>query len=134
MKVEDNSTLLLNKAAEDVRVFEHLMNSDSIHDETLGFHAQQAIEKACKAVLNYSKVKYSKTHDLSELSRILDENKISRPFDDASIEFLTPYATSLCYEDSSDQSMDRQGILTLIQQVFKWAEQRIKSPVPLPEI
>jgi HEPN domain-containing protein len=125
MTPQDDGRSLLIKAADDIRVFEKLIDDSTIQDETLGFHAQQAIEKSCKAVLRSAQIKYPKTHDLSELLRILDQNKITRPFDDAALEFLTPYATVLRYEDSSDQNLDRSSVLTLIKQVFSWAEKQI---------
>ena len=118
----DRQNALLKKAREDVAAYELLSNSEAISDETLGFHAQQAVEKSLKHVLGRKKISYPKTHDLTELIRLLDSGKITRPFQDEEIELLTPYATTLRYEDETDLPLDRHAILKLIKVILAWAE------------
>lgn len=44
-------TVLIRKAADDFHVLERLNSGERTADWILGFHAQQAVEKALKAVL-----------------------------------------------------------------------------------
>jgi len=43
----------------------------------LGFHAQQAVEKFLKAVLSASSVHYPRTHDITVLLDIIEENGLA---------------------------------------------------------
>lgn len=58
------AALLLRKAEGDVEVVRALVDNASITDDAIGFHAQQAIEKAMKAVLAIHGVQFPRTHDL----------------------------------------------------------------------
>jgi HEPN domain-containing protein len=56
------------------------------------FHAQQAVEKAFKAILTSSKIDFTLTHDLDELAYIIKTAGISLPADISEPGSLTPYA------------------------------------------
>ena len=45
MTPSEQPRLLLRKAAQDLAVFDKLIDDAAIDDETLGYHAQQAAEK-----------------------------------------------------------------------------------------
>jgi HEPN domain-containing protein len=49
---------LMSKAAQDEAVLEALLPDRKFNDETLGFHAQQAVEKTIKAWLAYLEIDY----------------------------------------------------------------------------
>ena len=57
--------LLLRKATEDYKAVEVLAHNSDIDDCTVGFHAQQAIEKSLKAILADKGIEYPFTHNLS---------------------------------------------------------------------
>lgn len=49
-----------------------LIDIPEVVDETLGFHAQQAVEKLIKAVLVRNGVAYDRTHNIAYLLTLLD--------------------------------------------------------------
>jgi HEPN domain-containing protein len=65
--VETRSWLI--KAASDLRAAEHLLVARPPLVGVALFHAQQAVEKALKAFLDWHDSPFRKTHDLSELGR-----------------------------------------------------------------
>ena len=69
----DLARVLLAKARQDLEALELLARS-TVADEIVGFHAQQAVEKALKAWLTLVGVEYPRTHDLEELLELLEEH------------------------------------------------------------
>lgn len=63
----EEALLLLRKAQEDLDVVRKLVSDTDIADSAVGFHAQQAAEKALKAVLAASGDDFPWTHDLRHL-------------------------------------------------------------------
>ncbi len=61
-----------------------------VFPEQICFHAQQAAEKAFKAVLLHCRVDFPFTHDLSELLDTLAEAGIEVPAGFAEADVLTP--------------------------------------------
>ena len=61
------------------------------------FHAQQAAEKALKAVLLFHKIDFVWTHDITELTDIFEEAGITLPEDFQDAGELTPYAVESRY-------------------------------------
>ncbi len=53
--------------------------SKDVLPQQICFHAQQAVEKAFKAVLLFSRVEFPLTHDIEELIDISDQAGISLP-------------------------------------------------------
>jgi HEPN domain-containing protein len=51
MTRSDQARKLQRKAAQDLAVLDRLLDDDAIHDETLGYHAEQAAKKLIKALL-----------------------------------------------------------------------------------
>ena len=58
----------LDKARSDLYTTERMLDGDGPFD-TACFHAQQAIEKALKALMAYHDLPIPRTHDLEELQR-----------------------------------------------------------------
>ncbi|MBI5230935.1 MAG: HEPN domain-containing protein [Coriobacteriales bacterium] len=58
----------LSKAELDVRAARVDISTDPPLTGDAGFHCQQAVEKAFKAILSLHDIPFRKTHDLSELS------------------------------------------------------------------
>ena len=122
---------LLRKSASDLRIVARLVDDDEIDDEAIGFHAQQVVEKAFKALLTQLKVRYTRTHDLAFLIDLLEDNEIGIPFDRDSLEDLTPYADRFRYEDPRiAHELTRQHVLVLVQQVHLWATQKMQNKRP----
>lgn len=67
----DRPEVLLRKARQDELVLERLLDDREVDDDTLGFHAQQAVEKLLKAILASRSVDYPRTHNIRVLIELL---------------------------------------------------------------
>jgi HEPN domain-containing protein len=86
----------LAKAEEDFLVAQHLL-AGSLSLSAVGFHAQQAVEKALKAFLVYHQIEFPKTHDIDallDLTAAIDK-ELSEMLSEASI--LTAYSVEARY-------------------------------------
>ena len=130
MRPRDNAELLLRNAEQDEFTIAKLAPDPASPDEVLGFHAQQAIEKALKAVLAHRSVRYRLTHDLAELLDLLRENKIAFPPEFEEARHLTPFAAALRHGDLPDEPeepFDRSWALDCVRQVRAWAESVLRE-------
>jgi hypothetical protein len=85
-------------ADNDIKVFHKLVDDDDIADASVGFHAQQAVEKCLKAVLVLRAVKFRKKHDLGELLELFEQNNLPLPPMSDVLDELNPYAVTLRYD------------------------------------
>ena len=76
MKKQKHAIGLLQKARDDLRALQAMLDAKTFTDEIFGFHAQQAIEKALKAWIDSLGLEYPITHDISVLLRILSQSGI----------------------------------------------------------
>jgi len=65
--------------------------------EAASFHAQQAVEKALKALLTRHRVEFRKTHDLGELRDLAESAVPGVSAALAGVEVLTPHAVETRY-------------------------------------
>ena len=95
--------------------------------EQICFHAQQAVEKAMKAVLVFHQIDFPFTHDLEQLLVLLERKQIVLPGTLQEIGLLTPYAVETRYPgdwgDITDE--DVQKALDLAEKALSWAENNI---------
>ncbi len=98
-------------------------NQDILHQQ-ICFHAQQAAEKAFKAVLLFRKVDFPLTHDIEELMDICDKAGIALPSDLSDAGILTPYAVETRYPgywvEITEGEVDEA--IKLAEKVVNWAE------------
>jgi HEPN domain-containing protein len=87
----------LQKAQSDLHTARQLLATDGPYD-TACFHAQQAAEKALKAVLAQEAQQIPRTHDLGELAGLVGKAAISISLSDEDLANLTPYAVALRYD------------------------------------
>ena len=91
------------------------------------FHAQQAVEKALKAVLLAKNVDFPLTHDIVELLDIFEGADISLPVGFSETAILTPYAVEARYpgfwEDISEK--DVEEALQLAEMVLSWVRKQV---------
>lgn len=66
----EHAGTLLAKARDDAGMMRTLMAAPDSPDWGVGFHAQQAVEKAIKAVLSDRAVEYPRTHNLAPLMKL----------------------------------------------------------------
>lgn len=75
---ESVAVMLSNAACEDAKAFRALCGLPDISDAIVGFHAQQSVEKALKAVLSSSGVVFRRTHDIAELLDLITDRTVLR--------------------------------------------------------
>ena len=95
--------------------------------EDLCFDAQQAAEKAIKAVLVLRGSRFPKTHDLAELLDLVATTGVDVPPEVLEAKRLTPYAVAGRYpgvsEDASE--LDYLEALETAERAFAWAERLV---------
>lgn len=99
--------LLLQKAREDLSAARVLVATEEQADHVIGFHLQQAVEKALKAALAERMIEIPRTHDLGYLVELLENLEIEVPGPVASSDWLTPWGVLFRYDDNPDD-LDRE--------------------------
>lgn len=107
----------------------NLGRNEDVLPEQICFHAQQAVEKAVKAVLLFHKVDFPFTHDLQDLLDILETAGIPVPPELSDIAVLTPYAVETRYPGSWGEisESDVSEAVYLAEKAIKWAEEVIRK-------
>jgi HEPN domain-containing protein len=111
--------LLLRRANGDLQACRVLTNDADIDDNIIGFHAQQAVEKAMKVVLVIADIDLPLTHDLKFLLRQLREIGTEPPEDISQTSWLTPWAAELRYDEPI--ALDRAAALSAAESATGWA-------------
>ena len=95
--------------------------------EDLCFDAQQAGEKAIKAVLIARHVDFPYTHDLSYLLTVLETHGESIPDAIRQAEELTRYAARTRYPGFEEpvSETDYQDAISIAEAVVRWAEEQL---------
>ncbi len=88
-------------------------------DDVVGFHAQQAVEKALKVALVLADIDFPRSHDLRELADIAADNNIPVPGSIQEARWLTPWAAQLRYEML--EPLDREAALSTATDAVTWA-------------
>ena len=117
----DLAHLLLRKASADLAAIRALAADAEPHDEAIGFHAQQAVEKALKAVLALSELPSPRTQDLTYLVELLHAHGINVPATIAEPEWLSPWAVTTRYDDLDD-TLDRNAAIEAADSAVAWAK------------
>jgi HEPN domain-containing protein len=102
--------------------------------EDLCFDAQQAAEKALKAVLVHQGVAFPKTHALADLLTFVARTGVTVPAEVRAATLLTPYAVEARYPGLWEEVTvaDHQEALSVAQRVVAWAEQVITGSPAAP--
>lgn len=111
--------LLLGHATSDLGACRVLMAAEDMRDDVVGFHAQQAVEKALKVALVLADVDFPRSHDLRELVDIATDNDIAVPDSIHDARWLTPWAAQLRYEML--EPLDRDGAFSIASDAVAWA-------------
>jgi HEPN domain-containing protein len=100
-----------------------------LHDSLCGFHAQQSVEKALKAVLAHASVVFRRTHDIAELLDLIEDSNIDLPPHARYLDELTPYAVEMRYGLVGVSGLDRQELARVLQDVLEWSRTRLRPGV-----
>ncbi|MFC1834108.1 HEPN domain-containing protein [Thermodesulfobacteriota bacterium] len=123
----EESHRLLRLAYRDRTAFEALLRAAGVDLAIACFHAQQAVEKALKAVLCLRDLEYPRTHDLEELSRRLVNDGLTPPVEDAALRRLTPYAVRFRYDDEPMHLLTGPEAEQIVEAVLAWAASFVGS-------
>lgn len=119
--------LLVESAKQDSAACHVLSKAPLIGDAVIGFHAQQAVEKALKAVLSAKGIEFRRTHDLITLMDLIEDHNISAPPYADSLDELNPYAVEARYGTIEPNDLDRAVALSIAAAVIAWAEMQLSD-------
>lgn len=111
--------MLQRRAAGDLVVCRKFVDDTDIDDSIIGFHAQQCVEKALKVALVLADVELPRTHDLESLVEQVEEAGIKVPGELSSIDWLTPWAAELRYDEPT--ALDRAAALAVAESAAHWS-------------
>lgn len=114
--------MLLAAARQDHLACQLLASSPGMGDGIVGFHAQQAVEKALKAVLSAHRVEFRRTHDLFVLLDLLQDHAVPHPPHADWLDELNPYAVEARYGALTPLGLNRAQALLVVAAVLNWAE------------
>ncbi len=119
----------INHAKSDLRLAQIASKDELVRKEQVCFHAQQAAEKAIKAVMLSRNIDFPLIHDIDELLEIAENGGIVIPENVRDAGLLTPYAVESRYpgywfEIKED---DVQEALQSAEHTIEWAEKELKS-------
>jgi HEPN domain-containing protein len=117
----EHAAALLRLASRDLNAVIAMQDAALVADEIVGFHAQQAAEKALKAWLTAAGLQYPLTHQLARLLALLESAG-------AAVESfwplvrLTAFAVQARYEEDTvdaDEPLDRVAIVAEVQALLR---------------
>ena len=97
---------------------------------SLGFHAQQATEKALKAVSVSRGIEAKRTHDFVALAKMLLEVVGVTPFTLEEVRQLNPFAVEYRHEDELGSGLSPDELVELVERVMDWADSCVTSTAP----
>lgn len=103
-----------------------MLSVGSVTDAIVGFHAQQAVEKALKAVLASRGIKFRFIHDLDYLGELCEENDIELPLEFEGATRLTPFAAIGRYGSQEPARLDCEQALRWAASAVDWARGMIE--------
>jgi HEPN domain-containing protein len=118
---------LLALAREDFISADALEKDERISDSPVGFHAQQAVEKALKAALASRDLEFPFTHDLGVLMQLCEDAGFELPADLADADRLTPYAAALRYGLGDPEAVAAESALRWAALAIEWANGEVHS-------
>jgi len=125
---QELARLMLQKAQQDFDAAKNFSDSKKVADEIIGFHAQQTIEKALKAVLTRRGIEFEFTHDLATLFEEVEKAGYTPPAKSEDVEELTPFAVQFRYTVFSDvEPLDRKEAIELAEKFIKWAQEVVEK-------
>ena len=126
----DHARALLARARDDFYVVRHLRREADAPLWVLGFHAQQAVEKALKSVLSSRGIEYPWTHNLVMLVEMLRRAQIGLPPDADALGLLVPFGVLLRYEDvegADPPHIDPERFDGFFVRTIDWAVEHLKK-------
>jgi len=123
----EEATRLLRLAHRDADTFALLQPLPKASMSALGFHVQQAIEKALKAISTLNQLEVRRTHDLAALAEAISEVGETLPLTAEEFRTLNPFAVEFRYDDEMQSSLSRQELASMLSSVLAWADGKMAS-------
>lgn len=120
----DLANQLLELARDDEAAARTLFEADSV-ESVVGFHCQQAVEKALKAVLADRALQFPFTHDIELLVQLCADAGAPLPDDLADVDRLTPFAARVRYGTAPLPDVELGSCLDWAVQAILWARERL---------
>jgi HEPN domain-containing protein len=119
MSDQEHAENILEAARRDLRALRAMDDAVAFPDEIVGFHAQQAVEKALKAWLACLGVAFPKTHDLQRLLDLLREKGIATETMETFVD-LNAFAVQYRYETlyDNEEPVDRLALTERIESLI----------------
>jgi HEPN domain-containing protein len=118
---------LLRAAEGDWRTVEILLQHGDAPVSSVGFHAQQYVEKVMKAVLVSNAVVFHRTHDLEELADLLEQQRIELPVPRDQLRRLNPFAVIIRYADIEVTFADIDAVAEMTENARAWVVRQIRE-------
>jgi len=118
---------LLRLARKDRLACKLLLPVEELASNVASFHAQQAAEKALKAVMALHGIGFRRVHDLEELASRLSASGHPVPVPEAQLSCLTPYAVEFRYNDDPIPLIEPSETLSLADQLLDWAHGQLAN-------
>jgi HEPN domain-containing protein len=113
--------LTLAAARRDADTYALLVDHAEAHDAILGFHAQQAVEKALKSVMFGRGIAVPRTHNLALLLDLLADAGVPAPPHVDVLDSLNPFAVQARYGTVEVGTLDRRAVAAWLVAVLGWA-------------
>ena len=127
MAEQSLADIFLDLARQDALAFRKLADDTEVRDALVGFHAQQAVEKALKSVLSRAGVVFRRTHDIAELLDLMADSGLPEPPHAERLDELTPYAVEMRYGLVDPGALDRQQTLAQLADLLEWVTSGLES-------
>ena len=111
----------------DLETAEKLAPDPEMDDRPVGFHAQQAVEKAVKVALILAGADFPKTHDLEYLLVLAGKHSIAMEPELESASWLTPWAAEFRYDDAPIEALDRKRAIAVANSAVRWCQELIAN-------
>ena len=118
---------LARLAESTLRLLEKLAPDPEMDDRPVGFHAQQAVEKAVKVALMLEGIDFPKTHDLEFLIMLAGKHSITMEPKLEAASWLTPWAAEFRYDDAPIETLDRKRAIATANTAVSWCQELINE-------
>ena len=118
----EEAARLLRLARRDQAAMQALLGAPGVAVAVSFFHAQQAAEKALKAVMCLRALEYRRTHDLEALAGQLADAGSAPSVGEAELRLLTPCAMEYRYDDEAPELLVPEQAIAIVAALLAWAD------------
>jgi HEPN domain-containing protein len=118
---------LLESAENDDLMARSLLPVEGVADAGIGFHCQQAVEKAIKAVLAARGIEFLFSHDLEYFEDLCERSDVKIPSTLHGVKELTPFAAAERYGSATPLRLDRDQALEWSADAVVWARDIVED-------